>query len=223
MKKNSFKTITFLAVTMLLLFAACRKNDYFNDGGGLSKQPEAEKRMPLYDFLVSRPNHMFDSLVKIIDLTNAKSLVNEANITFFAAPNNAVRRLQLNFVPSDKQQPRPLSDIGKDTLLNLLKRFIVPNAKVSLEVAVQDKQKHYPANNGDSLVIYGKGGGTTGGSSQQTTAYYIEYMHRKIPNVDSVSYTGGIQTHNLITANAIVHVLKSDASFAAGLQQKYYR
>jgi len=223
MKKNiSIKRALLLSISFVLAFSACRKNDYYVDGG-LSGQSEAEKKMPVYDFLVSRPNHMFDSLVKIIDLTNSKALVNQANITFFAASNNSVMRLQMNYNPDDRQTLKPLAAIGKDTLLNLLNRFIIPNAKVTLEQAVKDRQKYYKAGNGDSLLIIGKGGGTGTNSSVQTSAFSIEFQHIKVPGVDTTNFVGNIQTHNLVTANAVVHVLTNGSSFAAGLKQKYYR
>ncbi|MBV7531013.1 hypothetical protein [Chitinophaga sp. sic0106] len=222
MTNNIFLKIYACLLVVVLALPACRKNDYYVDGG-LSGQSREEMSMPVYDFLTSRSNHMFDSLVKIIDLLDAKALVNQNNITFFAAPNSAVQRLQMNFTPDDKQTPRPLSAIGKDTLRFLLGRFIIPNAKITLEKAVTDKEMFYKAENGDSLFLYGKGGGIQPGSSLPTSAFYIEYTHVKIPGVDSVRYTGGIQTHNLMTANAVVHVLKNGASFAAGLKQRYYR
>lgn len=223
MKKNiSLKTAALLAMVTMLIFSACRKNNYYIDGG-LSMQSEEEKRMSVYDFLASRPNHMFDSLVKIIDLTNSKTLVNQANITFFAAPNKAVMRLQMNYNPDDRQALKPLADIGKDTLTALLGRFIIPAAKVSLEQAVKDKQRYYLAVNGDSLVISGVDGGTSASSTLQTSAYRIVFEHLKIPGRDTITYDASIQTHNLITANAIVHVLSNGSSFAAGLKQKYFR
>ena len=149
-KTISLKTTVFLISMAVVAMTACRKNNYYIDGG-LSQQSDAEKNMPVYDFLASRPNHMFDSLVKIIDLTNAKSVVNQPNITFFAAPNSAVQRLQMNYNPDDRQTPRALADIGKDTLLSLLGRFIITGNKITLEQAVKDKQKYYPALNGDKI------------------------------------------------------------------------
>lgn len=222
MKSTSFKMITLLTVAITLVVTACKKKDYYMDGG-VSQQSEAEKKMTTYDFLKSRPNHVFDSLVKVIDLANAKDLVNQPNITFYASPNDAVMRFQRRFTPSDRQAPRPLSKIGTDTLMMLLKRFIIPGNQVTLEQAVIDKLKYYKDNNGDSLNIYGKGGGINAGSSIQTSAYYMEYEHRKIKKVDSINYTSGIQTHNLITANARIHVLVRGANFSAGLKLKYFR
>ncbi|ATL49282.1 hypothetical protein COR50_20060 [Chitinophaga caeni] len=222
MKILSIKNIIAFAAIVTVTISACRKDDYFVDGG-LSHQSPEDMKMSVYDFLKSRENHMFDSLVKVIDLTGTKDLVNQPNITFFAAPNQAVLRLQQNFVPDDRQTPRPLSDIGLDTLKNLLGRFIITDVQLTLEQAVLDKKKYYKAYNGDSLYIHGSDGGVKPGTTLQTSAYYITYEHRKIPGVDSVNYNGTFQTHNLVTANAIVHVLKYKSSFAAGLKQKYYR
>ncbi|PTS91967.1 hypothetical protein DBR11_28025 [Pedobacter sp. HMWF019] len=222
MKHSSFKNFFLLAFATSLAISACKKNEYFIDGG-LSQQSEAEKNMTTYDFLASRPNHVFDSLVKIITLTNTKGLINQNNITLYAAPNEAIMRFQRRFTPSDKQAPRPLAKIGVDTLKMLLNRLIIPGYKITLEQAVGDKLRTYKDNNGDSINVYGKGGGVQPGSSVQTSAYYMEYEHRKIKKVDSVNYTGSIQTHNLITANARIHVLSPGSNFGLGLKQKYYR
>lgn len=217
-KKNIIIAFGFVCIAI----ASCQKKDYFNDGG-ISRQSDAEKNMSTYDFLASRKNHMFDSLIKIIDLTNGKALVNQSNITFYACPNSAVMRFQRRFLPSDRQAPRPLSKIGVDTLTMLLKRFILVNDKVSLEQAVADKSRAYKDNNADSLVIYGTSGITNPGSSVRNSADYMTYEHRKIKVVDSINYSAGMQTHNLITANAILHILNDGANFSGGLKLKYFR
>lgn len=222
MKTSSIKTFFLIVFAISLAISACKKNEYFIDGG-LSMQSEAEMKMSTYDFLASRPNHTFDSLIKIINLTNTKALINQDNITFYAVPNEAVMRFQRRFTPSDKQAPRPLVKISVDTLKMLLNRLIIPGYRITLEQAVADKLRTYKDNNGDSINVYGKGGGVKPGSAVQTSAYYIEYQHRKIKNIDSVNYTGSIQTHNLITANARIHVLSPGANFGLGLKQKYYR
>ncbi len=218
----SKKSIVIAFGFVCIAIASCQKKDYFNDGG-LSRQSEAEKNMTTYDFLASRPNHMFDSLVRIIDLTNGKALVNQSNITFYACPNPAVMRFQRRFVPSDKQAPRPLSKIGVDTLTMLLKRFILVDNQISLDRAVVDKKKAYKDLNTDSLVIYGVSGITNPGSSVRTGADYMTYEHRKIKVKDSINYASGMQTHNLITANATLHILSNDANFSCGFKLKYFR
>ncbi|WP_316827083.1 hypothetical protein [Pedobacter miscanthi] len=221
MKTNSFKIIIF-SFAMALILSACQKNEYYVDGG-LSGQPESEKSMTAYDFLASRPNHLFDSLIKIINLTNTKALINQQNITIYATPNDAIMRFQRRFTPSDRQAARPLAKIGVDTLKMLLNRFIIPNANVALEEVIPDKIKYYKDNNTDSLLIYGVGGGFSPGSTLQTSAFSMEYEHRKIKLVDSVNYRCKIQTHNLITANARIHVLERASSFSGGLKLKYFR
>ncbi|RQO78726.1 hypothetical protein DBR40_05555 [Pedobacter sp. KBW01] len=222
--KNYISKTKFIIAIGILCFAiaSCQKKDYFNDGG-ISRQSDLEKNMSTYDFLASRQNHMFDSLVKIINLTNGKALVNQSNITFYACPNSAVMRFQRRFLPSDKQAPRPLSKIGVDTLTMLLKRFILVNDQVSLDRAVSDKNKAYKDYNTDSLIIYGVSGITNPGSSVRTSADYMIYEHRKIKLKDSINYTAGMQTHNLVTANAILHVLGDGANFGGGLKLKYFR
>lgn len=221
MKTYSFKIIIF-SFAMALILSACQKNEYYVDGG-LSAQPESEKSMSAYDFLASRPNHMFDSLIKIINLTNTKALINQQNITLYAMPNDGVMRFQRRFTPSDKQAARPLSKIGIDTLKMLLNRFIVPNANITLEQTVIDKIKYFKDNNTDSLLVYGVDGGVKPGSTLQTSAYRMIYEHRKIKGVDSIIYSSGIQTHNLVTANARIHVLSQGGNFSAGLKLKYFR
>jgi hypothetical protein len=221
MKNNSFKIIIFSCAIALVL-SACQKDEYYVDGG-LSGQPESEKSMSAYDFLLSRPNHMFDSLIKIVNLTNSKALINQKNITLYAMPDDGVMRFQRRFNASDRLTPRPLSKIGVDTLKMLLNRFIVPNADITLEKAVADKAKYYKDNNTDSLMVYGVGGGVNAGSSIQTSAYRMYYEHRKIKGVDSVIYGSEIQTHNLITANARIHVLARGGNFSAGLKLKFFR
>jgi hypothetical protein len=222
MKNRTYKTIALLGVIFILIASACKKKDYFVDGG-LAQQSEAEKSMSTYDFLAGRSNHMFDSLVKIINLTNTKALVNTNNITFYAAPNEAVIRFQQRLNAADRLAPRPLSKIGLDTLKLLLNRFIIPGNRITLEQVVADKLKTYKDNNTDSINIVSAGGGINAGSSIQTSAFRMYYEHRKIKKVDSVNYGSDIQTHNLITANARVHVLVNGANFACGLKLKYYR
>lgn len=222
MKNTSFKTIGLTVFALVLMISACKKSGYYVDGG-LSGQSEAEMNMTTYDFLASRPNHAFDSLIKIIDLTNTKAVVNQANITFYAVPNAAVIRFQSQFVPADRIQVRPISKVGLDTLKMLLNRFIISGNKITLEKAVIDKKQYYKDSNGDSLLIHGKGGGVNAGSSVQTSAYNMVYEHRKIRRVDSANFEAGIQTHNLITANARLHILKNGANFGAGLKTPYYK
>lgn len=201
--------------------ASCKQNDYYLDGG-LSGQSEYEKNLNTYDQLKQNAAHKFDSLIKIIDLTGTKDLVNKENITFYAVPNSAVIRFQQHLTPSDKQK-RNLDKIGIDTLKMLLNRFVVNNQKIRLEDITPNKTLNVKDNNLDSLKIIGQGGGLNINSGTPSSAYRMDYSHMKIPKVDSIIYKSGIQTHNLISKNAIIHVLSDGANFGCGLKVKNYR
>lgn len=220
--KTTYKSILLAITASVVVLAACQKDDYYNDGG-LSGQSAADRNKSTYDFLVGNANHYFDSLVKIIDLTNSKALINQQNITVFAMTNSAVTRFQLRFVPDDRRQPRPLDKIGTDTLRKLLNRLIIPNAKVSLGKYDRNGVSYYKDNNGDSLLVYEISGITTPGSQVRTQADRLDYEHRKLPNTDTSNYRTGMQTHNLMTANAVVHVPQNGANFATGFKTPFIR
>ncbi|QPH41160.1 hypothetical protein [Pedobacter endophyticus] len=219
--KNLLKIKIGLILFTALIVIACKK-DYYQDGG-LSAQSEAEKNMTTYDFLASRTPGKFDSLLKVIDLTGTKNLVNQDNITFYAVPNSGVARFQSMFSSANKLI-RPLNKIGKDTLTMLLKRLIIPNSHISLEQAVSNVRTLYKDANNDTLFISFKDGGVKPGTAIQTSAYSMVYEHRKIPKVDSVNYVSlsAFQTHNLITKNAMLHVVAEETNFATGLKTKFY-
>lgn len=221
---NKINKLTKFGVTVLLLliFFACRKNDYYVDGG-LAHQSGAQLNMSTYDFLTQNDNHKFDSLVKIIDLTNSKALVNQQNITFYVVPNTGVMRFQRRFNASDRLPPRPLAGIGVDTLKMLLNRFIIPDNELKLTQTDKNYNQYYQDNNKDSLLIYFISGISTVGSAVRTSADRMEYEHRKVPVLDSVNYRVGIQTHNLQTKNAVLHILSEGSSFSGGFKMPFFR
>ncbi len=221
MKNYSYMKLLPLFSFCGLLILACQKNDYYADGG-LSMQSEAEKNMTTYDFLSTRRD-LFDSLLKIIDLTDSKEAVNQSNITFFAATNSVIVKFMNLYNPKDNQPLIPINQLNKDTLRMLLYRFIIPNDKVMLEDVVQEKVRYCKDLNGDSVNLNRLGGGINAGSSIQTSAFSMEYEHRRIPLVDTINYKASMQTHNLQTSNARLHVLRNDANFGCGLNMLYYR
>lgn len=218
--KMSYSQLIFCLILTCSIFA-CQQDDYYIDGG-LSQQSDEQKNLTTYEFLRQNTDRKFDSLVRIIDLTNTKDIVNKNNITFYALTNSAIIRFQQRLMPADRQK-RPLDKIGTDTLKMLLNRFIVPDNKVSLDDVNPNILLNLKDNNKDSIQINGEGGGLVPGSNTPGSAYRMRYSHMKIPKVDSVIYRSGIQTHNIQTANAVIHVLADDADFGCGLKVKYYR
>lgn len=221
--KINFNKATFSATIMLLLLLfACHKNDYYVDGG-LAHQSEVQLHMSTYDFLSNRDDHLFDSLVKIIDLTNTKNIVNQQNITFYVVPNSGVMRFQRRYNATDRLAPKPLSEIGIDTLKMLLNRFIIPNNEVKLGQTDKNYVEYYKDNNKDSLLIYYITGISTPGSAVRTSADRMEYEHRIVPGMDSLNYRIGIQTHNLVTNNAVLHILSNGSNFSGGFKMPFFR
>ncbi|MDR6783031.1 hypothetical protein ABIE26_000481 [Pedobacter africanus] len=220
MKKINIIKPAFYICICIAAFVACKKHDYYNDGG-LARQSELEKSMTMYDFLTSKKQGNFDSLLKIIDLTGTKSVVNQNNITFFAPCNESVMGLQNQYRanPDDaKQLRRPLNKMNVDTLKMLLNRLIVPNSRITIDQAYIDGVKYYKDSNGDSLLIkgvrddYNNGGVTAIGQGR----IKIVYEHRRTLK-DKENSILQMKTHDLITANGMIHVLQGGSSFHTGL------
>jgi len=85
--------ITICVLLVITVFAACKKDDYKNDGGVSSAYVD----MTTYDYLKSNPK--FDSLVKVIDRAGLKDAVN-GDITLFATTNYGV----VDYVAAKKNQ-----------------------------------------------------------------------------------------------------------------------
>lgn len=220
MKKINKTKLAVYTCICVALFAACKKHDYYLDGG-VASQSELEKSMTMYDYLNSHKKGNFDSLVKIIDMTGTKTVINQSNITFFAPCNESVILFQ-NQYKSDpnniKQASRPLNKMNADTLKMLLNRLVVPNSKITIELAYADGVKYYKDSNGDSLLIsgvredYNNGGVTAIGQGRMK----IVYQHRKTIK-DKENFTLEMKTQNLVTANGMMHVLHYNSSFHTGL------
>lgn len=220
MKKINKIKIAVYTCICLAAFVACQKHDYYADGG-VASQSELEKSMTMYDYLNSHKKGNFDSLVKIIDMTGTKAIVNQTGITFFAPCNESVILFQNQYKanPKDiKQASRPLSKMNSDTLKLLLNRLIVPVSRITIEQAYADGVKYYKDSNGDSLLIrgvredYNNGGVTAIGQGRVK----IVYEHRRTVK-DMENSTLEMKTHNLVTANGMMHVLHYNSSFHTGL------
>jgi hypothetical protein len=94
MKSKTIYKIGMMVLLGILIFSACKKDDYINDGG---KILTGRVNMTTYDYLKSNPK--FDSLVKIIDKAGMKDQVN-GNITFFATTNYGAA----DYVSAKKQE-----------------------------------------------------------------------------------------------------------------------
>ena len=75
----------YILSTIILLLAACKKDDYLHDGG----VHNANTSLSTYDYLAQHSAHSFDTTILLIDHFNLKDSVNKAG-TFFAFTDYAI-------------------------------------------------------------------------------------------------------------------------------------
>lgn len=217
MRNKQYILFTILA----LFFLGCKQNDYYIDGGTSGQTPE-QQSLSTYELLKQNKDNKFDSLIKIIDLTNSKEIINAPNITLFAAGNPSIIRFQQSLTLVD-QESIALNKIEISTLQMLLKRFIIPNNRILLEDFIPERKLFLEDLHRDSIQINGTGGKLIKDSNNPSSAYKLEYTHIKIKNLDTISYKADIQTHNLKSANAIIHVITDNGNFGCGLKVLNYK
>src|SRR5262245_46306257 len=76
---------------VLMSVAACKKNNYLNDGG--THNPHTT--LTTYDYLKNNAYHDFDSTIQLIDHFSLKDSVNNAG-TFFACTDYAINAFMIN-------------------------------------------------------------------------------------------------------------------------------
>lgn len=81
------KTIYISLLAVLIGFSACQKAAYLTDDG----LHQAEVSQNTYDYLASHPNHMFDTLLMVIDHFGLKEEVNNAK-TFWVPSDYSISR-----------------------------------------------------------------------------------------------------------------------------------
>ncbi|MBK1438697.1 DUF4859 domain-containing protein [Parapedobacter sp. ISTM3] len=81
------KTIIIACIGLLIAFSACQKASYLTDDG----LHNAQVSQNTYDYLASHPNHMFDSLLMIIDHFGLQEEINNAK-TFWVPSDYSVSR-----------------------------------------------------------------------------------------------------------------------------------
>lgn len=112
-------TIKLVAIcTAILVFTACKK-DYIV--GGSKENINQYSNISTYDFL--KTNHLFDTLVRLIDTAGFKNKINEAGTTFFAPSNLSIYfYLQLRTIAA--QSINANAQFGLDSLFYYLRNNI---------------------------------------------------------------------------------------------------
>lgn len=112
----------FFIVMCVVGLVACKKGDYFIDGG----LHNAEVDMSTYDYL--KTNKLFDTLVLAIDRAGIKDRIN-GNITFFAPTNYAIRNyVNVRLARLKKKDPYAVftfDDLNAQELKDSLGMYII--------------------------------------------------------------------------------------------------
>lgn len=219
MKKNNSGYLLFILIS-ILSFTSCKKEDYKNDGG----QSNPNVNMTTYDFLKS--NHLFDTLVRIIDRAGMKDAIN-GDITFFATTNYggkdfvAARKYRNGVITGDENLPYTVDSLPVNEMRDSLKMYIYPGKINRKEMTTEGKLYDCalgPISNIQFLI------------KLRRTQDYNDYLDR----VDYVNFTKVVgtrddqeldplsipqdqkdsgydcQTSGIITTTGIVHVLSGN-------------
>lgn len=84
--KNNLKFLLTALLGICLLNTACKKDPYIT-GGGLN---QAKVNMTTYDYLKGNSQHLFDTLLLLIDKAGLKDQINQPGITFFAPTDYSI-------------------------------------------------------------------------------------------------------------------------------------
>lgn len=133
---------------LVIIFSACKKNDYLKGGTIRSNKVN----MTTYDFLKSNPAGLFDTLLLLIDKAGVKDKINQPGITFFAPTDYAVN----NYLERRAAQERNIEPHRNWTIDSVFKYemakfadslnvYIVPGTliydKLTMDGAVYPTQK----------------------------------------------------------------------------------
>ena len=119
---GKIKILTAASALMLLATVACKKS--YTIGGSTFV---AQVNMTTYDYL--KTNHLFDTLVMMIDKTGLKDELNQAG-TFFAFTNYSIRRYvdakgdDLRLIRNDENMPYTFDSLNLSALKDSLRSYM---------------------------------------------------------------------------------------------------
>ena len=131
------KTIYISLMAVLVGFSACKKAAYLTDDG----LHQAEVNQTTYDYLASHPNHMFDTLLMVIDHFGMKEEVNNAQ-TFWVPTDYSISRyyegLRLSRLNEDENATYEFDDFLEDLNVDSVRTYLYSDGQHSLNNAKTD-------------------------------------------------------------------------------------
>ncbi|WP_316834178.1 hypothetical protein [Pedobacter nutrimenti] len=222
----------YLLLGFVLLFglAACKRDNYYIDGG----KAKAEFDGTMLDYLKSKPVP-FDTIARIVKLAGMEDVFNQQDITFFAPTDYEVKTMigsvtqigSLNnrLFSAGKDTVKTLSDIDGPIWAKYLQRHIFKGTKKLADYpqydpalpAVYGGQDYYAYNNTVARigVIYGDVGGVKYIGYRQLTIAYVA----DLSNTQATFFTYMVSSSDIKPRNGVVHALQlSGDAFGLGSQ-----
>lgn len=212
MKKTNIIKLVFLTIMGTIVALSSCKKEHYIDGG----VHEAKYDGTILQFLKSRPE-LFDTLVKIAELSNYTTLLNDpnANITFFAPTSQSITK-------SVTALNRQLFARGQDTVLDVkqispevwhkyLSRYIYPEKYLL---------KDYPQIDTNDILAYpGQGYLSINGEALNIGTFYNDVRTKNSAGVEQIvkyagyrqiliNYSNPVATSDIQPTNGVIHVLQ---------------
>jgi len=219
MKVSISRIYISLGFGLLLGFAACKRDNYYIDGG----KAKADFDGSMLDYLKSKPVP-FDTIAQIVKLAGMEDVFNKQDITFFAPTDyevkmmigsvNRVGSLNNSLFSNGKDTVKTLSDIDGPIWAKYLQRHIFKGAKKLADYPQYDPalpsvypgQNYYAYNNVVAKigVIYGDVGGVKYIGYRQLTIAYVP----NLSNPDQTRVTYQVSSSDIKPRNGVVHALQ---------------
>lgn len=227
MKNSTIKTCILLGLGLVISFSACKRDEYYIDGG--KANPNFDGTM--LEYLQSKPVP-FDTIAQIVKLAGLEDLFNKEDMTFFAPTDYEVKQLigvatkrtglNGNLYIMGKDTVKTLADIDGFIWAKYLKRHLFKGAKKLADYPQYDPtlEAVYPGQNyysyGNSLsrigAVYGDVNGVKYIGYRQLTISLIPDVSR--PDDNFFSYR--VSSSDIKPKNGVVHSLEL-SGFSFGL------
>lgn len=219
MKNSTIKTCVLLGLGLVLSFSACKRDEYYIDGG--KANPNFDGTM--LEYLQSKPVP-FDTIAQIVKLAGLEDMFNKEDMTFFAPTDYEVKQL-IGVATRGTGLNGSLYIMGKDTVKTLadidgfiwakyLKRHLFKGVKKLADYPQYDPNLEavYPGQNyysyGNTLarigVIYGDVNGVKYIGYRQLSISYIPDASRPDQNF----FRNDISSSDIKPKNGVVHSLE---------------
>jgi hypothetical protein len=217
LKRNIMITRLFQLMLLMILFAACKGDEYYEDGG----LAQAKFEGTVMQYLASKPVE-FDTLVQVIKLAGMEQNFNNDEFTFFAPRDNSIKSMigrldqgGLNKIlyNEGRETIKVLADIDSLIWRKYLQRHMFKNKNKLMDYpqidlaqqAIYPGQTYYAYDNTvcNIGVVYNDAGGIRYQGYRQLTISYIP----DVSNPQANWITVPVSSSDIEPFNGIVHIL----------------